>query len=210
MPYFAKKVSESENDVPEQGEHKETTKPEDKKNPEELVSDEDIEDLIKPELFTLNVPAIMEILFGLFISFYAIMLILLSLNIGLDSDLGARTLAQGIGFVVLGLISFFVGYGIIMKNKYGTLIGFGKGLFLIVYFAYSAFDYRRLMLEAESGESSMLADLYLVDIYWGNMIANVFLLISVLFLTLLIVRIILVEGHFKTLFSKPVVDADDK
>jgi len=201
MPFFARTGSASRKNDPQDEGGEDQISAEEKKDLNDMVSDDEIKDLIKPELFTLNVPAIMEIFFGLFLLLYAIMLIGLSMELGMGSDLGRTQLAQGIVYIVLMLLSFIVGYGLIMKKKYGAMIGIGKGIVLIIYFVYSVIDYRSLMLEARSRELIMFSDLNEASYYEANMYANIMLLVFVLLLTLLIFRIIYNEGRLRSFFS---------
>ena len=202
MPFFARTGSAPNKKGNPDKSGEEQISDEEKNDLNEIVSDDEIKDLIKPELFTLNVPAIMEIFFGLFLLLYAVMLIGLSLELGMDSALARSQLAQGIVFIVLMLLSFVVGYGLIMKKIYGTMIGLGKGIALIIYFVYSVIDYRSLMLEARSRELIMFSDLNEAAYYEANMYANIMLLVFVLLLTILIFRILYTEGHLRSLFSK--------
>jgi hypothetical protein len=185
MPFFAKDESAIE-------ELKKDTEDED------IISDEELRELIKPEIVTLNVPAILEIIFGLFLLFAAI------LEFGYYyGGLGTEYMILGIAFIVAMLLSFFAAYGMILKSKIAGFLGAGKGVFFIFYFLYAVLDWRRLAQEAVPAKTlAGLGDLNRQAIYEMNMLMSALLLIFVLLLTLSIFHKLYKDGHLDAVFRR--------
>jgi len=164
---------------------------------EELLSDEELRELIKPEIVTLNVPSILEILFALFLLFTAIV------EIGYYyGGLGFEYVIVALFFIICMFISFIVAFGMIVKNKYAAFLGAGKSIFFIFYFLYSVFDYRRLAQQASSEKIIRLGNLNQEAIYESNMFINLALLIFVLIMALSIFYMLYNEGHLDKLLRK--------
>lgn len=204
MPFFAKVDSESIKKQLEDEGSEDNENSKDKNKMKELVSDEEIKDLIKPELFAINVPAILEIFFGLFLLLVAVIKIMIGweiYEIGTKMNLAYGFIGEGIGFLILMVLSFIVAYGLILKKNFAPLLGTGKGVFFIFYFIYGILDYRSLAIEARNRETIFFSDINEAAIYETNMYVNVLLLIFVLLLTTLMLRILMREGFFKSFFS---------
>ena len=168
-----------------------------KDNDEDIISDDELRELIKPEIVTLNVPAILEILFGLFLLFAAI------LEIGYYyAGLGTSYLMLGIAFIIAMLLSFVAAYGLIIKSRLIGYISAAKGVFFIFYFLYAVFDYRRLAEGATAGSNPLLGDLSRKAIYETNMLMNMLLLIFVLVLTISVIYKLFKDGHFNIFFRR--------
>jgi hypothetical protein len=173
----------------------------------DLISDDEIRELIKPELFTLNIPAVMEILFGLFLFFIAI----IKLNLGLTyisneewMNFAYGNIAEGTAFIGLMIVSFFVAYTLILKKNYAPIIGAGKGLFFIGYFLYGIFEYSRLAQGVALDSNSLVNLGYLTEksYYEANMYANIMLLLFVLLLTLAMFYLLHKQGYLKKIFLR--------
>jgi hypothetical protein len=171
------------------------------------MSEEELRELIRPELFSLNIPALLEILFGLFLFFVAIIKILSGwylLDSNTNSGLASGFLTEGAAFIILMCLSFYVAYGLILKHKYAPAIGLAKGIFFIVYFSYGAISYRNLAAEARSDEVIFLSDITEPVYYESQMYVSLLLLIFVLILSLAMTNLLFKQGFFNKVLKRNV------
>jgi hypothetical protein len=213
MPFLAKVDSESIKKQLEEDENEDAQGSGGKKQVKELVTDEEIKDLIQPELFALNVPAIMEILFGLFCLLVALLYIgtgWVILDSGTNMSFAYSRMAIGFIFLILMSISFILAYSLILKKKFASIVGAGRGIALIIYFGWSVMDYRRLWNESESTSNPLVGDWIKSDYYENNMYVSLLLLIFVIILTLLMFRLLIADGHLSFMKRGEKNDEDDE
>jgi hypothetical protein len=166
-------------------------------NYEEIISDEELRELIKPEIVSLNVPAILELLFGLFLLFVAI------LEFGYYyAGLGSSYLMLGIAFIIAMLLSFVAAYGLIIKSRFLGYVSAGKGIFFIFYFLYAVFDYSRLAEGATASSNPLLGDLNRQAIYETNMMINLLLFVFVLILAVSVFHKLYIDGHLDVILKR--------
>lgn len=170
-----------------------------------VITEDELRDMIRPELFTLNIPAVLEILFGLFLLFVAIIKVQVAWQLyDLDYSTSKANLflIEGIGFVILMILSFAVAYLVVLKKKIGAFIGFGKGVFFIGYFLNGIFFYNGLLNELGNGKLTRLGDILMRDYYQSNVYANELLLLYALLLTVSMLFIMFKQRSSYGLFKK--------
>jgi hypothetical protein len=179
----------------------------------DLVSDKEIKDIVGSEMISLNIPAILMILFGLFLLFIAALKLMLGwylYNDNFDADLGYSNMIEGTGLMVLMFITYFAAYGLIVKKKYAPLIGTGLGIFFIAYFSYGVSAYRALAKEAESETVTFFSDITKPAYYETNMYASILLLLYVLILTFSMIYLLYKQGYLDKFLKRKHTPASEE